>query len=95
MKLKTGNLVISLHTIQSFRTSEAVHVQFCALHKSSHELTEVFKLINMNERFNRRNVEKIFYDFKVFISTTFISNILKSFNKIIIINNRMTFLMQC
>lgn len=35
------DLVISLHTIQSFGTGETIHVWFCALHQSGDQFAEV------------------------------------------------------
>jgi hypothetical protein len=55
----TADLVISLHAIQSFRTSEAVHIWLCALQESSEELTEVFVLIGVDGLLNRRDTEVI------------------------------------
>jgi hypothetical protein len=89
----TGDLVISLHAIQSFGTGEAVHVRLCALQESSEELAEVSVLVGIDGRLNRRDAEEIYQDFGVFILAAFITDLLESFGKIVVVSDWVAFLM--
>lgn len=84
---KIGDLVISLHTIQSFGTGKAVYVRFYTLHENSNELTKVFDLIDIGECFEGRNAEKSFQDLRVFFFAALTADLLKSLGKIVVVNN--------
>jgi hypothetical protein len=88
-----GDLVISLHAVQSFGTRKAVHVRFRTLHEGCHKRAEILGLVKIY-RLNGRGAEEVFDDPCIVILASFIPDLLESFGEIMVVCNWMTFLMR-
>ena len=86
------DLVVSFHAVQSFKTRKAVHVRFRTLYEGCHKRAEILGLVVEIYRLNGRGTEEVFNDPCVFIPASFIPDLLESFGEIMIICNRVTFL---
>ena len=88
-----GDLVVSLHTIQSFGTRKAVHVGFRALPESCHERAEILVPVEIHG-IKGGSAEEDLDDLCVLILASFVPDLLESFSEIMVVCDRMTFLVR-
>ena len=87
-------MISSISTIQSFRTGETIHVWFCALHHSNKGLAEAMATATIMVCSKGRDAKTLFYDLRIFVAVAFVMELLKSLSEIMVVGDRMTFLVR-
>ena len=64
-----------------------IHIEFCALHQINDKLTEIVIAVTTMIYFKKNNIKELLYNFGIFISFMFVTELLKSFSKIMIISD--------
>ena len=66
----------------------------CVLQQSNKELAEVMATATIMVCFKGRDDKELFYDLRIFIAVAFVMELLKSFSEIMVVGDRMTFLVR-
>ena len=64
-----------------------IHIEFCALHQINDKLAEIVVVITTMIHFKKSDIKELLYNFEIFILFTFVTEFLKSFGKIMIVDD--------
>ena len=64
-----------------------IYIKFCVLHQISDKLMEIVIAVTMMIHFKKSDIKELLYNLGIFISFTLITEFLKSFSKIMIVDD--------